>query len=171
MNEYDLKKLTSSPMLVDKNISGMINKGLLLKQKNDLKEIEGHIHKSEHNIKFINQIVKLNFSDWAIVGCYYASYHAALALIMTKGYSSKNHLATLCVLIKEFYNKGLTKEDIETFAHLLDYQDILFYVESKEKRENAAYTAKIIFDKKEVEQLRMKAVLFVSKIKGIIGND
>lgn len=170
MNEYNLNKLINSPILVDKNIMELINKGLLIKQKNDLKEIKGHILKSEHNINFVDKIVKLDFSDWAIVGCYYASYHAALALIMTKGYSSKNHLATLLIIIKEFYNKGLTRDDIETFVNLFDYQDILFYIESKEKRENASYTTKTSFDKKEVEQLRMKAVLFVSKIKGIIGN-
>ena len=171
MKEYDINKLINTPALVDKNITESINKGLLLKQKKDLQEVEGHILKSEHNINFIDKIVKLNFSDWAIVGCYYASYHAALALIMTKGYSSKNHLATLLVMIKEFYNQGLTREDIETLAHLFDYQDILFYVESKEKRESATYSTKTSFDKKEVEQLRMKAVLFVSKIKGIIGKD
>jgi uncharacterized protein (UPF0332 family) len=170
MNEYDLNKLINSPTLVDRNINKQTEKGLLLKHNKDLKEIEGHILKAEHNIRFVNKIFKLNFSDWAITGCYYASYHAALALIMTKGYSSKNHLATLCVLIKEFYNKGLTREDIEILVNLLDYQDILFYVESKKKREGAAYSTKTSFNNKDVEQLRMKAVLFVSKIKEMIEN-
>jgi uncharacterized protein (UPF0332 family) len=92
-----------------------------------------------------------------------------LALIMTKGYSSKNHLATLCVLIKDFYKKDLTKEDIETLSNLLDYQDVLFYVESKNKREDATYSTKIKFSRQEVEQLRIKSNLFVAKIKNILG--
>ncbi|HLC74916.1 MAG TPA: hypothetical protein VJH88_03605 [Candidatus Nanoarchaeia archaeon] len=49
--------------------------------------------------------------------CY---YHAALALILTREYSSKNHLATLCVLIKEFYRKELSKEDIEVLGEFVD---------------------------------------------------
>jgi len=75
----------------------------------------------------------------------------------------------LLVLIKEFYNKELNKADIETLANLLDYQDILFYVESKNKREEASYSSKILFNKKEIEQLRIKTTLFVSKVKTIIG--
>ena len=103
-----------------------------------------------------------------ITGCYYASYHSALALILTKNYSSKNHLATLLILIKEFYKKGLNKQEIEDLAKLLDYQDILFYVESKDKRERATYTTKINYDKKEVEELKLKSSLFVSKIKNML---
>ncbi|MDO8656989.1 MAG: hypothetical protein Q7K45_07170 [Nanoarchaeota archaeon] len=90
---------------------------------------------------------------------------------MTKGYTSKNHLATLCILIKEFYQQGLSLEDIETISNFLDYQDVLFYVESKNKREDATYSSKIKFTKEEVESLRIKAVLFVSKIKEMVGEE
>ena len=98
-----------------------------------------------------------------MTGCYYTCYHAALALIQTKGYTSKNHLATLCVIIKEFYRKELTKEDIEILSNFMDYEDILFYVETKNKREDATYSTKTLFDKKEIERLRIQAALFVNK--------
>ena len=87
---------------------------------------------------------------------------------MTKGFSSKNHLATLLALIKEFYNNGLNKEDIESLARLLDYQDILFYVESINKREDASYSTKTKYTQQEVEQLRIKATMFISKVKDIL---
>jgi len=112
--------------------------------------------------------LNLRYFDWAITGCYYASYHSALALILTKNYSSKNHLATFLILIKEFHNNGLNNEDIQTFINLLDYQDILFYVESKNKREDATYSTKTNYTKQEVEQLRVKSTFFASKIKEII---
>jgi len=131
-------------------------------------EIQGHIQKSEHNLRFVNDNLKLKYEDWATTGCYYAAYHSALALIMKKGYSSKNHLATLLILIKEFYNKGLNKNDMQTLASLLDYQDILFYVESKNKREDATYSTKTNYNTKDIEQLRIKATLFVSKVKEIL---
>ena len=71
-------------------------------------------------------------------------------------------------LIKEFYNNGLNKEDIESLARLLDYQDILFYVESKNKREDASYSTKTKYTQQEVEQLRIKATMFISKVKDIL---
>lgn len=168
MKEYDFNKLMDNSLLVEEKIKELSKKGILRKQAVDTEEIKGHLLKADNNLRFILENVRLGFYDWSITGCYYACYHSALALILTKGYSSKNHLATLCVLIKEFYKKELSKEDLEILANFLDYQDVLFYVESKNKREDATYSTKTKFDKKEVEQLRVKAVMFISKVKEII---
>jgi len=81
---------------------------------------------------------------------------------------TKESLATLCVIIKEFYKKELTKEDLEILSNFLDYEDVLFYVEIKNKREDATYSTKTLFDKKEVERLRIQATMFVNKIKDIL---
>ena len=99
-----------------------------------------------------------------MTGCYYSSYHAALALILTVGYSSKNHLATWCVLIRDFYRKNISQENLELLFKFLDYQDILFYVESKNKREDATYSTRIRYEPREVEQLKLKAKLLVNKV-------
>lgn len=168
MKEHDLNKLLDNPELVQEQINEFIKNKILKKQNIDKEEIKGHIQKSEHNLRFISENIKLGFYDWAITGCYYACYHAALALIQTKGYTSKNHQATLNILIKEFYKKELDKEDIELISTFLDYQDVLFYVESKNKREDATYSTKTKFEKNETEQLRIKAITFISKIKTIL---
>ena len=168
MREYDLKKLLNDSQLLDQKIEEYQNNNILFKQNIDKNEIEGHLLKADHNLRFISKILTPEFLDWAITGCYYSCYHAALALIMTKGYTSKNHLATLSILIKEFYNNELNQEDIEIISTLLDYQDVLFYVESKNKRENATYSTKLKFNEKEVQQLKLKSIFFVNKIKEII---
>lgn len=168
MKEYDLHKLLQSPEEVESKIKGFVKDNVLKKDPISSEEIKGHLLKAENNLRFVHENIKLGFIDWAINGCYYASYHAALSLILTKGYSSKNHLATLCVIIQEFYKQGLEEEDIQVLASFLDYQDVLFYVESKNKREDATYSTQTLFEKKEVEQLRIKATLFVNKIKSII---
>lgn len=167
MKEYDLNQLLNEPKKVEELINSLLQKKLIQKQAPDKAEIEGHLLKANHNLRFVSQ-TKAEFYDWAVTGCYYACYHSALALIMTKSYFSKNHLATLCLLIKHFYQKELNKEDFEIFSRFLDYQDILFYVESKNRREDAAYSTKIIFQKNEVNQLKIKAALFVDKIHQII---
>ncbi len=168
MKEYDLQKLINNPAIVEQKITELLEKKLLLKQDVDKEEVKGHLLKAEHNLRFIAFISKEQFQDWALTGCYYSCYHSALALIQTKGYTSKNHLATLCIIIKEFYKKELSKEDIEMLSSFLDYEDVLFYVETKNKREAATYSTKTAFDKRDVEKLRMQATMFVNKIKDIL---
>jgi len=170
MKEYDFQKLINNPEIVEEKIKEFIERNVLVKQEIDKEEIKGHILKAENNLRFITTIAKEKFFDWALTGCYYTCYHAALALIQSKGYTSKNHLATLYVIIKKFYKKELTKEDIEILSNFLDYEDILFYVETKNKREDATYSTKTLFDKEEIEKLRIQATMFVNKIKDILKN-
>jgi len=142
-----------------------------VKQEIELKDlIEGHIEKADHNLKFVKSTLELKeFNDWAIVSAYYSIYHASLALCSLKGYSTKNHLATLLILIREFYQKGLTKEEIETVGDTsIEKEEVLNYVEAKSKRTKASYSTEKAFDENEVEILRQKAISFVNKVKGII---
>lgn len=169
MQKYELDKYLINPNLVNEKIDEFLKKEII-KKTDDKNELLGHVQKSEHNLRFVQDNIKLNYLDWTITGCYYASYHAALALLMTKTFSSKNHLVTLLLLIKEFYNEGLNEDDLQTFATLLDYQDILFYVESKNKREDATYSTQTKYTKQDVEQLRIKSTLFVSKVKDMLNS-
>lgn len=89
MKEYDLKKLIDDKDYLNQKIKGFIDSNVLFMQKIDFDEIQGHILKSEHNLRFISENIKLGFFDWVITGCYYASYHAALSLILSKGIVQK----------------------------------------------------------------------------------
>jgi len=171
MKEYDLHVLLNDDTLVSERIKRFLAEGILRMQQPDPEETRGHLQKADHNLRFVAKAIEWGFPDWAITGCYYACYQAAMALILTRGYSSKNHLATLCILIKHFYRKELSKEDIATLSQLLDYQDVLYYVESKNKREDASYSSRTRFDRTDVEKLRIRASLFVSKIKSILTED
>lgn len=138
------------------------------KEKEEL--VQGHIEKADHNLKFVKSTLGLKeFNDWAIVSAYYAIYHASLALCALKGYSTKDHSATLLILIKEFYKKLLTKEEIETIgSSSIEKEEVLYYVEARTKRSKASYSTKKAFDRNEAEILRLKAVNFVNKVKNII---
>jgi len=129
------------------------------------------MQKAEHNIKFVDKISNLGYSDWIIVGCYYCLYHAALSLILKKGFSSKNHDATLCLLIKYYY-KEITEEEIELINFtFLNNEDILFYVESRDKRRDASYSTKTAFDKSDVSKIILKTRLLFNKSKSILENE
>lgn len=171
MKQFDLDNLIENKQLVEQKLIEFREKDILKNQPIDEMEVQGHIQKSEHNLRFIQDNLKLGYFDWCLTGCYYTVYHSALALLIRRGFTSKNHYATLCVLIKEYYNNGISKEDILLIDRFfLDYQDLTFYVESKNKREEATYSTKRMFDKKLVELLRIKAALFVDKVKGILNN-
>jgi uncharacterized protein (UPF0332 family) len=169
MKLKELNKFIEYPNLVNQKIVKYEKERIIRKQAPDENEIKGHIEKSEHNLKFIQDNLKIGYFDWCITGRYYAVYHATLALIIAKGYISKNHDATLCILIREYYKHGINEEDIGLInKFFLDYQDLLFYVQSKNKREEATYSSYYKFDKKTVEELRLKAILFINKVKGIL---
>src|SRR3989344_163466 len=168
MDEKDLKRLLVEKEYLQKKVS-FYQKNDTLFQSDSKHEMKGHLEKARHNLSFLKEI-KSEYNDWMLVACYYAAYHAALALILSKGYFSKNHDATLCILIKEFYTKELSKEDI-MLLNRFDAQDLLFYVESKQKREEASYSTKTKFDKQEVNNLKLKTTLFINKVEKIIGSE
>jgi len=171
MNSRFLNKLIAESSFLDFRIDYYLRNRLIKKQKSDENEIKGHLEKAEHNLQFVKDNLKMNYLDWCITGCYYAVYHSALALILKKGYSSKNHDATLCVLIKEYYGI-VDKEDVELINKFyLDYQDLLFYVSSKQKRQDSTYSSSYKFDKKEVENLRLESIEFVNKVKEILNEN
>lgn len=171
MKIEELNKLLAKPSLLNKRIDFYKKKKIISKVPFDLAEIKGHMEKSEHDLKFVNDNMDLGYLDWCITGCYYASYQIALSLIRAKGFYSKNHDATLCLLGQDYFKEGITKEDIELInMFFLNYQDLLFYVQSKDKREQASYGTKYNFDKGDVEKLRIKTIQFIDKARKILQN-
>jgi len=140
-----------------------------IKKEIEIKElIEGHLEKADHNLKAADYNLKGDFNDWAVVSSYYAIYHASLALCALKGYSTKDYNATLLILIKEFYLNELNKEEFSIIKKaFIEKEHILYYTEAKSKRQKASYSTQKLFDEKEVEELRKKAVNFVNKVKEI----
>lgn len=171
MNLRYLDRLLADNTLVAERIRQHIADGSLHEITSNDDEIRGHLMKADHNLKFVHDNIGLGYLDWCVTGCYYAAYHAAIALIIMRGYSSKSHDATLCALIQEYYSGKVSAADIELLhGCFLDYQEIVFYVQSKEKREHASYATSTAFDKQSVSELRIKAALFVNKTKEIINN-
>jgi len=146
---------------------------------------EEYLKKALHNLDFANWVYEKHkteikelfgeerFFDWVIVIYYYAIYHAALALIASKGLFSKSHLATLNALILHFYHeKKIEKEDIEVVVESiskgLEKEDIETVAETKELRERASYGASYEFEESLVETARKNAIKFIEKVRNIL---
>ena len=165
MKESELMRLLENQVEVDKKLRFFLGKRLLFKQEINLRRIEGHIAKLNHDLSFVNSL-KNEYNDWTLVGCYYALYHIALALILSKGLFSKNHDATLTALIKYFY-RDFPESDIR-FLNSLEINDILFYAQSRNEREKASYSSSYIINNKTVNEIKLKTILFVNKAKEIL---
>lgn len=171
VNELQLNRILGSQEELNKKIDEYAKSKTVIKARIEKEEINGHILKAEHNLKFVEAIAKTGFNDWALVGCYYTLYHIALALILRRGYLSKDHDATLCILIKEYYKEIGADEFKLINSVYLNNEDILFYVKSREERRKASYSTKILFDRNEVNKIVINTRLFLNKAKGILENE
>ena len=158
---------------LEEDFNKHLEKGSIKKEEQTKELIQGHLEKANHNLEFTKTILNLKrYNDWAIVSSYYSIYQAALALISLKGYSTKGHTSTLLTLIKYFYKKSLNKEEIKMIDNTaLEKEEVLYYLEAKNKRRNASYSTQIFFEKQETEKLRLKAIAFINKTKEIIENE
>jgi len=134
-------------------------------------EVEGHLQKAKRNLHFSRRIIDdlKDFYEWSIISYYYSVYQAALALCATKEYKTKSHIATISILIKFFYPKHITKEDLQTVAKTMMMEDdIRKFMELKNYREDATYSISLKYELDLAEGLGEEAIGFVNKAERII---
>src|SRR3989338_4542379 len=140
----NIDKLFSDKEYLEKEINFFVTKKQIKKIENNKELVNAHVKKSRHNLEFY----KLNkeyskFNDWLIVTLYYSLYHSALALITNRNYSSKNHYATIIILIKEY---GITKDEVKLMDELLiSKEDAELYTNLKDDRHDGSYATNIKF--------------------------
>jgi uncharacterized protein (UPF0332 family) len=128
-----------------------------------------HLKKARHNLEFfkINKEHK-QFNDWLIVTLYYSLYHCALALITNKNYASKNHYATILILIKEY---SITKDEAKLINELsINKKDAELYTNLKEDRHSASYATEIRFNQEVIDKYEEQVLDFINKTEEIILN-
>ena len=88
-------------------------------------------------------------------------------MISLKGYTVKNHHATILLLIKEYHQ--ITKDDVELIERLqLENEEIKIYSELKEEREKASYSTNTEFTEEKIIELKRKTIKFINKAKDIV---
>lgn len=126
----DIDKLFTNKEFLEKELNFFITKKQIKSIDENKELVDSHIKKARHNLEFY----KLNkeyhrFNDWLIVTLYYVLYHSALALITNKNYASKNHYATILILIKEY---SITKDEAKLLNELsINKEDAELYTNLK----------------------------------------
>lgn len=114
-----------------------------------LKEIEGAISDLE---EAKDSLSRKKFK-WAIIQGYYSMFHAARALVYSKGFREKSHYALL-VALRELFGNQLESELIENFE------------EAMSLREEADYG--LIFSEEGAASIVNNAGKFLNKVKEIL---
>lgn len=158
----NIGKLIEDKELLNEYYDNYLKRGLILKSINSNHLKYSHFRKALHNLEFVDTIKEnKKFTDWIIVSLYYSLYHSFLSLLENKGYSSKNHNATIIFIIKNYLE--IPKDDLELFNNLkMSEEDAIFYSSLKDSRNKASYSSKIeiILDEDIVD--------IINKVKEII---
>lgn len=166
----NIEKLFTDKKYLEKELNFFTIKKQIKRTTKNKELVESHIQKARHNLEFY-QINKTQnkFNDWLIVMLYYSLYHCALALITNKKYSSKNHYATILILINEY---KITKEEATLINELsISKEDAELYTNLKEDRHNASYSTDLKFSNKKIEFYEDKVLDFINKTQEIIKNN
>lgn len=162
--KYWIKNNEKRKMLIEKLL-----KKKVIKEYSSENLISSFLEKAEYNLKVCFDNLKLGYFDWAINASYYASYMASQALLLKKGFTSKSHKSTILLLIENYLDKGLTKEDIEFVSEIeLSKEDVFYIIYAKEEREKATYNPVSKYNKEKADEMLNKARTFINKSKQII---
>lgn len=163
----DIERLFEDKKYLENEINFFIGKKHIKSIPENKELVISHLKKARHNLEFYKLNKKYSkFNDWLIVTLYYALYHSALALITNKMFSSKNHYATILILIKEY---PLTKDEAKLLNELsINKDDAEFYTQLKDDRHDASYTTNIKFNQKTIDDYENKVLDFINKTEELI---
>ncbi len=87
-------------------------------------------------------------------------------MITNKNYSSKNHYATILLLIKEY---SITKNEANLLNELsISKEDAELYTSLKNERHDASYSSGIKFTSKMIDNYEDKVKEFINKTQEIL---
>jgi|SRR3989344_2480259 len=163
----NIDRLFSNKVYLEKEIKFFTAKKHLHKIADNPELVTSHFKKARHNLEFY-QLNKEHhkFNDWLIVTLYYSLYHSALALITNKNYSSKNHYATILILIKEY---SITPDEAKLLNELsINKEDAELYTNLKDDRHDASYATNIRFSEETIDTYETKVLDFVNKTEELL---
>ena len=163
----NIERLFSDTLYLKKELNFFITKKQIKSISENKDLVKSHIEKARHNLEFYNlNKTQIKFKDWLIVVLYYSLYHCALALILNKKYSSKNHYATILLLIKEY---NISKDEAKLINDLsISKEDAELYTSLKLDRHNASYSTDVLFSEERIRYYEDKVLDFINKTEELV---
>lgn len=165
----NLSRLFSNKEYLEREFNFFLDKEQIEKIKENKELIASHLEKARHNLAFFKLNQKYpEYFDWQIVALYYSLYHTCLALITNKNYSSKNHTATIIILIKEY---KISEKEADLINDLsISKEEAQLYNNLKQDRHDASYSTSIKFTKEQVNSYFVQVTQFLNKAEVILSS-
>ncbi|MDO8508948.1 MAG: hypothetical protein Q7S27_04660 [Nanoarchaeota archaeon] len=169
-----------------RKIEFYLKKGKIVKDKTVISLTKKYLDKAKNNLITMGILSNLNnkkarillqipsdynSNEWVAITGYYALYTAALSLIASIGFRSKNHAATLMILEEYFVKKKqLNQKDLMLIknAHF-QKEELEKLADAKNKREIAQYSVTKQTSKEIAEKIKKDAYSFINKCEEILG--
>jgi uncharacterized protein (UPF0332 family) len=104
----------------------LIEERKLTKIKSDEKLVHKEIEGAESDLKTATKSLKDKDFKWATIQGYYSIFHAARALLYTKGFREKSHYALL-IAIQELFSNELEQSLIQGFENAMNLRQTADY--------------------------------------------
>jgi len=115
--------------------------------------IAGQIEKAEEKLRAAQGLLQLGFWDDAISRAYYAVFHAASAVLLSRGITAKSHEAVKTLFGLHFIKTGEFEKEYAHIIHGL-----------KDDRENGDYDVFTNFGREDAEKAIQEAERFLKRI-------
>ncbi|MFH1072601.1 MAG: HEPN domain-containing protein [Nanoarchaeota archaeon] len=129
----------------------------------DLAKTRKHISKAEHNLRAADYNIRGAFDDWAVAQCYYAMYHALLAVLYKFGYESRNHECTISA-VEYLITAGKIKLNLTDIAFIRTTEQMQTQ-DAKSLREEFQYGTETRVNKEILNDIVRRAKETVEKIE------
>lgn len=158
----NIDRIFEDSCFVDNEIAFFVRKKHIQLIPRNKHLVVAFLQKAKHNMAFYKENKgKSVYNDWLIVILYYALYHCALALITNKQYASKNHYATILILVKEY---SISSDEVHFINELfITRNDAALYMDLKEDRHDASYSTSIRFSDTKIVEYESQVIDFINK--------
>lgn len=141
---------------------GKKHKGLRQVQANEA-EVQKHLTKAQRNLKLIDDLITMKYSDWAVSAVFYSMYHCLLAVLWRNGYESRNQACTFAVIEKLISQAKIpiTLDELQRIQESkTDHEETVV-----DLREFYQYGTETEVEHTKILRLQQEAKEFVAKIR------
>ncbi len=147
---------------------GRKHKGLRVVEPNGVK-VQEHLEKARRNLRLIDHLIRIEYSDWAVSAIFYSMYHCLLAVLWKYGYESRNQACTFAAIGK-LISEGkinITIEELQNIQESSDNHDETVV----DLREYYQYGTETQVDKGKIILLQQQTKEFVAKVSTLLEED
>ncbi len=148
-----MRELSFSGEQMDSRFKQCLEEGKLVKIGVQPDLVKKEINEAESDLKSAEKSLKEKNPKWATIQAYYAMFHTAKALVLSKGYREKSHVC-LSIALREFFEKHIERKHFERFRDCMNL------------RMDADYG--MIYSEKSAEEVIKWAGEFLAEAKRIL---